>query len=368
MSAPPAKRQSTNVNPAQLSDRPEIIKLVLSFVGRGEYLFVGGISRAWRMLYMASYPSKPQTTETTCSVVSVYQRQIIAGSSVFDTAYSSAFSSEARLLLALDSHLPLRSRAVALAAGKVASRNTICLAWRDSLFNDSPPGCVGPSCAGHWPAVCYGAASAGRIDVLRWLIEERAFPFLFGELASIAFERGDLELLQYAFSSVSEADSVDRMTAYDFSLMAQAGACSNLSLLSWLATRCYLLPDAMGPIVNGALKGKRLSTLKWLKRKGQLACKDEWLTTAALNGDAPMFRFLVDAGCSVVSVHGDDLLVCCALGGSVELLSCVEELLDTSAAAQPHYYRVLVTNAGMMGHVDAMKHLLAQGALRPTTL
>jgi hypothetical protein len=368
MSEPQAKRHNRTEQAAQpLQSTEIIIKLVLSFVGRGQYLYVGGINRVWRMLYMKSYPDSPPTTKTTCPEVHEYKREVISGKSVFGTTYRSAFGSEARLQLAFFSHLPVQLEAVARAAGEAGSKYTINAAWTNYLFNNRPPGNVG-----NWPVVCSGAASAGRLDTLRWLVQGKGIPCNFDELVSIAFKRGDLELLQFSFSVAGADYAVYSMSADNCSLIREAGACSNLSLLTWLSTQgCFDVGtvNKLEHLAEGALEHKCLSTIKWLKRRGALKYKDWWLGTAALQADVPMFRFLVEAGCRVVShLHDDDLHVCCALGGSVELLTTVQAAYGTSAATDAVLYNDLVAYAGMMGHVDVVKHLLEQGALWPSTL
>jgi uncharacterized protein Veg len=156
------KRVKRGLGIGQLPEAAE--GLVLDFVGRGEWFFVGQISRKWRHRYLKHFSKRRHNSNTSSNI------NITASKSRRRTSYKAVLASVARLQLAISNGFDVgrkttvsyvySSLLVASAAGKYADKEV--LLWLKARY----PALWGES-------VCGGAIEAGRLEVLQWLHEEQ---------------------------------------------------------------------------------------------------------------------------------------------------------------------------------------------------
>ncbi len=127
--------------------KPRIMSLVVKFVGKGNYLFVCGVHKVWKSAYLAEYESSKCQTYTTVSLASV---------SVLNYAYECDLDLKHARFKSKATGSPL---SLSWWSGHVAPFSTI-LRFHELRKGDPMN-------------ICGGAASAGRLDIIRHLLEKQ---------------------------------------------------------------------------------------------------------------------------------------------------------------------------------------------------
>jgi hypothetical protein len=206
-----------------LGQLPEAAEgLVLDFVGRGEWFFVGQISRKWRHRYLKHFSQRRSSSNSSSNI------SITASKSRRSTSYKSVLASLPRLQLAISNGFDVErkipfvynSYVVAFAAGRYADKDV--LQWLKThhtvLWGES---------------VCGGAVKRGRVDMLKWLHEEQQCDWNV-VVRSAAAQSNNLPMLKYIYRKrdggiPSKHD--ERELRCDLALSAVHS--NNVTLLRW---------------------------------------------------------------------------------------------------------------------------------------
>ncbi len=124
----------------------KVVSLVLQFVGKSHYLFVGGVNKLWRSLYELEIDKGKHETYTIISLASV---------SSLNYSYSCGLNLKSGRFKGNGTGSPL---SLSWWAGHIAPYNTII---RFSELRNGDP-----------INICGGAASAGRLNILQVLLEK----------------------------------------------------------------------------------------------------------------------------------------------------------------------------------------------------
>ncbi len=127
--------------------KPTIVSLVLQFVGKGQYLFVCGVHKVWKSVYEAEYDSSKHQTHTIVPLASI---------SALNYAFDCGLDVKNARFKSNATGFPL---SLSWWSGHIAPYSTI------KRFHELRKG--DPM------NICGGAASAGRLEVLRCLIEKQ---------------------------------------------------------------------------------------------------------------------------------------------------------------------------------------------------
>jgi hypothetical protein len=397
---PPSKRICAVVEDAL--DDDGILQQVLEFAGPGQWLYLAKVSRKWRDCYAAAVAARRPTfgcvTYTSCNAV---------------------FSSTANLQLAckhgFNVALNDKSQLPPVPAGLVQMRpsHVQSSAGRAKLDVLQAAFKLGMQCTG---SVAYGAvrdlaklqwlyynkkcplksmplrgaAHAGVLEVVKWLIEQGLSPT---QGVSAAVYQGHLHILDHLHSAGCELQESDCMTAARW---------SQLQALQWLRARnCPWDIDAVGYAVAAA---GSMEILVWLQQQQgavftmitmcRAACAGEaalvhWLhangcpwsedvlCNAAAGAHSDLFKWLHLNGCPYEQLTGKESISwCAAYGGSVECLQYCSERLGAQwtvaqltdmlrvAGCEPKQW----TDSHTVRRLAALQWLLQQGAQWPAKL
>lgn len=317
---------------------------VLSFVGRGHYRCVAGVSRDFKKMYLKSvlatrdipnsffvndWPALSKRRQDKYYIIDWPDDPIIKTLSlepapVTSTFFSAAFSS-------------------------VAFAKAWNLETRNAKWRAKP----------NW-AVCELIAKTGNLQVLKWAHHE-GFPWNENTCFAAA-ENGNLSCLQYAHEHGCQYRCAKLWKAaafgghiavlewlltidcpFDEEACAGAAAGGHLDALKWLLTiGCPIDEDACA----GAAANGRLDVLKWLRERTNPFSWDSWTACcAAENGHVDCLEYAHKNGCDI----GDRGLVRGAAKNGH--LDCLKYMLDNGFYVD----RYTCEEAAKYGHVECLK-------------
>jgi hypothetical protein len=224
-----SKRVKRGLGIGQLPEAAE--GLVLDFVGRGEWFFVGQVSRLWRHRYLKHFSKRRNNNSSSSS-------NINASKSRRSTSYKAVLASVPRLQLAISNRFDVgrkttvsyvySSLLVASAAGKYADKEV--LLWLKAHY----PALWGES-------VCGGAIEAGRLEVLQWLHEEQQCAWN-DYSGSMAAQTNNLPMLKYIYHKRDGGAPLKNSSREDRASLSQAAVDSNnLRILNWCRKKRLLV-------------------------------------------------------------------------------------------------------------------------------
>ncbi|KAG5192441.1 hypothetical protein JKP88DRAFT_293090 [Tribonema minus] len=251
------QRQESGAFSFLLERHSAMINAVLAFVGPGSWLYVAGVSRGVRGLYLTAVAqSNPDA--------------------LYATTFKAAVATVATFDLATTANLSPHRKGFSLAAGEHAPMQVLERA-RSIAFPF-----VRPSFA-------RGAARGTRLDVLFWQRQHFCFDFPYSTLRSVLTEaaaRGDALILRWAWSEASDHDSFDFSTD---DLCDAAAAAGHLLALQWLLATCtpYHAEVAKPPLLNAAAGGGHRHVMRWLEEAWNVRCDEETAYAASGAGTQP---------------------------------------------------------------------------------
>jgi hypothetical protein len=245
-----------------LGQLPEVAEVqILDFVGRGEWFYVGQVSKAWRSRYLKHYISSSGRRDKHNSFRSsrkAHSRRI--------TSYKAVLASVPRLELAISNGFDVQRRTdkcynayvVAFAAGKYSDKEV--LLWLKTHH------------AALWgESVCGGAIEGRRLELVKWLHEEQQCEW--SDIAgSMAAKTNNLPMLKYIYSRKdggAPTKSSSREDRAHFSLSVVIS--NNLQLLRWCHKKRLLADGFEGgePILyTQSLMSRSTALQPWLFKHG----------------------------------------------------------------------------------------------------
>jgi hypothetical protein len=174
--------------PPEALRRTDTLKVILQYVGRGDWLYAGAVSHRWCDLYRevciaavrGSMRWKPHEEEPS------YLRVPVDACSFAPTitAYGSAMRSLSKLQWACDFDMQLTTNVLLpRQAGRFASKAALLWARKQGL---------------PWTAdICEGAAAEGRLGMLQWLRTEQTCPWEELKVFMAALRSADIPTLDW---------------------------------------------------------------------------------------------------------------------------------------------------------------------------
>eukprot|EP00611_Tribonema_gayanum_P025758 TRINITY_DN5963_c0_g1_i2.p1 TRINITY_DN5963_c0_g1~~TRINITY_DN5963_c0_g1_i2.p1 ORF type:complete len:351 (-),score=66.49 TRINITY_DN5963_c0_g1_i2:2276-3328(-) len=245
-------------------DTDNTLGLILSFVGKGNWLFVAGVSRKWRAIYASGVSSAgdagAEAGPAAGPAAAVASPADVNAASMQRTTFASALSTVPTLQMAHACGLNmdhLNERGIysfCRTAGEVGSKEVLLWAREHGM---------------RWNAcVCGGATQQDRLAILRWLRLEQDCPWEIRFVARTAAERGMVTLLEWV---MSQPDAQVLTNTY-LSLAASAGG--SIPVLEWLLARGALDADHL---CTHAARYGQLAALQWLHEHGITGASLEYL-------------------------------------------------------------------------------------------
>jgi hypothetical protein len=335
-----------------------LLRLILSYVGAGEYFFIARVSALFKQTYTLLY--QHDSYEFTASVdyalvddddefvlasQLVFRRTIVTASAA-RTYFSAAFLSLSRLREAwraggLSGH-EHQHRSIAKSLGRFGSKEVLKWAIRHGLQRSE--------------CVCEGAAREGRFEYLRYLREVLHLDWDRPLVELAACKRGDLPMMQWVH--VRDQPLSDSCKA--------AAASGNIDLLAWLHVHHYLPDDYTYAVCVGAAEAGQLNSMKYLFGRGLAWDSANYMTLAAKRGHVDVVQFLHSKGCSFYD-EGIDSGLHAARGGSVAVLALTQASNPVQFAAGDSLRNMLYC-CMRLHHLAAAQWLREQRAPWPDKL
>jgi hypothetical protein len=264
------KRHKAN-GPAQTSvcDDRGLLRLIFSFVGRGEYFFVAEVSHPWQQSYeqlWRTQEKEPRYLYTAKSHLHdedgvfasahelLYQRTLLSAPAN-RTAFKAAFASQSRLEWTWnlgDLNISSSTSQLLLYFGRYSSKQMLKWALLQGMAKNH--------------LICQGAAEAGRLDFLRWLREVIKLPWDLGRVQLAACKRGDLQLLRWVCDAQGGGNSLAESCKLE--CITAAGASGSMDLLAWLLLNHCLKPTAHNLtdyVYDGAVPAGHIDCARYLE-------------------------------------------------------------------------------------------------------
>jgi hypothetical protein len=203
---------------------------ILDFVGRGEWFFVGQVSKKWRYSYLKHLSRQNRQPG------GVVRHSNFKAPSRRVTSYKSVLASVPRLKLAISNGFNVERQSrylyhswlVAFAAGKYADKEV--LLWLKTYYR-----------ALWGESVCGGAIEGGRLEMLQWLHEKQQCAW--NDVAgSTPAKQNSLPMLRYIYRQHAggvPSKHDERVERSHFAICAVQS--NNLTLLRWCAKRRLLV-------------------------------------------------------------------------------------------------------------------------------
>ncbi|KAG5192464.1 hypothetical protein JKP88DRAFT_266164 [Tribonema minus] len=335
------QRQDASPFTVLLEHQPGLLNTVFTFLGPGHWLYVAGISRGVRGIYLAA---------------------IAAANGVYKTTFKAALATTATLDLAVQARVYANSRALSLVAGEYAPLRV--LEHARATIGDFIEGAP----------LSRGAARRSRLDVLVWqrqhfggggaaLLGDAALSAVLREAAA----RGDTDVLGWAWAQAVAADAdVDAAP-----LCAAAARGGHLRALQWLLATCPLTgeparPVLRSPLLRAAAGGGHRHVMRWLEDALEVLVGADAVYAAAGGGQWELALELMARPVGGVTMDG----LCHALltGKSTEAhqLRWARERGggDWSAAGRTD----MLGRAMQAGNLAMADYLIAEGAQWPPCL
>ena len=229
--------------PPEALRRTATLRVILQYAGHGDWLYAGAVSRHWKDLYreacIAAVQGKRRWKQRRfCS----FARTPVSARTFAPTAtfYKAAFHSLSRLQWACSFDLQINANSVLpKLAGRFADEQTLLWARSHGL---------------PWTAdIAEGAATEGRLCLLKWLSTEQSCPMNEPAVFLAALDRCDIVMLNLLCSTpgVHEriASAWNAVEDDEFSWRAAGGCVRCVSTLQWLQQH-QLLEDDLRIIVT----------------------------------------------------------------------------------------------------------------------
>jgi hypothetical protein len=186
---------SSSSSSSSALDRDDICDMVLGYVGTGEHLYMGSISRRYRGRYMQL-----------CSAADKQQPRVPGRKALLATSCAAAMQSAARLQLAFDAGLSDLEFAETQPFGDY-------IYWLTSACADPIAALAIARIYGvPWTAdITTNAAAAGKLELLQWCVKSRC-PLNAEAALTAAAEQGDVPTVQWLLQQL--VDLVDCRVLY----------------------------------------------------------------------------------------------------------------------------------------------------------
>jgi hypothetical protein len=276
-------------------------QLVCAFVGGKQWLVMGAVCRQWQYMYKQHILSRHVQTNKLCQGLNwrLVKAIVFKIVELHDTAYSSVFATQSLLQLGISSRtLDLHATKVQYNAGRHCSEALLLAAhkrgmpWSPAVLRGvAASGCVSKLewlLAQHkWRLMTDAAdcaAASGSIDMLMLLKQHKAA--FTAETALRAVKPGQLHVLQYLHS---QGCSIDWRAA------SAAAGCGALDILKFIrSTGCAYSLDCA--LIQCAENSGNLEVVEWVVEQGA-RFSNYVLHIAAVTGNAPLCKFLMERGC-----------------------------------------------------------------------
>jgi hypothetical protein len=242
---------------AQVFSDEALLNRVLSYVQPASWLFIAAIDKAFRDSWIALHPAKLRSSLSA-------DGQTAAAVHSHKTSYTAAFTSPARLKLAVDLGLALHDPAVQFAAGLHADAFTLLSAHE-----------LGLPFSTH---LAEGCAQSGALNTLKWLLTECPLP---PEIAGYAASSGNVDMLVWLQQQYSSAILTERT-----SLCAARSSLHAKAVLQYLhSAGCPFDTAIFQPVCQAG----DLELATWLHQQvsAALAClvsKCKWIYAQLMKG------------------------------------------------------------------------------------
>jgi hypothetical protein len=245
--------------PSPLEDN-NVLERVLGYVGRGQWLFVAGVSRLWREKYelLVAGESRETTYRAAWATVARYELFHAVVQADFHTpAPTSAYFSKADLVSVRGQRLvrALVGQSLVRALGRWASGIDVILFAKELVEKST------------WEtgeSVCLGAAAEGRLSLLRQLHLEHDFP-LCNDIVLHAVKAPTPEVLSWLWSIKDQGWNENPVPVGElFEIAAAAGRIENAQ---WLRDNCHFT-EWPEDTIRLAAQNNELAFIKWARAKG----------------------------------------------------------------------------------------------------
>jgi hypothetical protein len=338
--------------------RTDTLRVILQYVGCGDWLYAGAVSHRWCDLYREVCAAAVQNQKRWKPRAPFSMARLPINTDCFaPTAsfYRAAFQSLSRLQWACDFDLKIgASPVLPKLAGRFADKPTLLWARSKRL----------PWIA----AITEGAAIEGRRSMLSWLHTQQLCPCEERAVFFAALRWTDTLMLDWLWKSEAALERLDEALQNRLELDGKArhtdvanNYAPSASLLSWLKLHRQLTHLVAAAVCNDAAKAGQLSSVKYLLQSYPQVTFTPALA-AVRSGNVGLVKFLIDKGLALTLATSSKPVSHAVQSGSVEMLQFLQssQLGDWS---QNCLNNSLVC-AGRYGYLEVVKWFRAHGKER----
>eukprot|EP00953_Heterococcus_sp_UTEX-ZZ885_P008378 5032-Heterococcus_DN1.PRE.1 len=342
--------------PPEALRRTDTLRVILQYVGRGDWLYAGAVSHRWCDLYRGMCVAAVHNQKRWKLRKPILSTRLPINADYFaPTAsfYKAAFHSLSRLQWACNFDLKISTNTILPElAGRFADKQTLLWAQGQGL---------------PWTAaITEGAAAEGRCSMLSWLHTEQSCPCDERAVFLAAVSRADTLVLDWLWQSEAAVERLDEALQNRLEHYGEAwhtdvakNYASSASLLSWLKLHRQLTHLVAAVVCNDAARAGQLSSVKYLLQSYPQVTFTPALA-AVRSGNVGLVKFLIDKGLALTLDTSSKPISHAVQSGSVEMLQFLQssQLGDWS---QSSLNNSLVC-AGRYGNLEVVKWFRAQGA------